>query len=123
LIQWEKNSFGSNNEPVGDGGKIRPETIANISKQHLKETTATNLGEVSAIGNPPLWQPAPYQGQAADAAVEQPETHRMSLRAHLISAVNTAVKTPVIAVVEYNYEQDGSILIPAGASSRERYIV
>jgi hypothetical protein len=56
-------------------------------------------------------------------AVEQPETHRTRLRAHLTSAVNTAVKTPVIAVVEYNYEQDGSILIPAGASSRERYIV
>jgi hypothetical protein len=37
--------------------------------------------------------------------------------------VNTAVKTPVIAVGEYNYEQDGSILIPAGASSREIYIV
>lgn len=39
------------------------------------------------------------------------------LRAHLTSAVSTAVKTPVIAVIEYNYEQDGEILIPAGAKA------
>jgi Bacterial conjugation TrbI-like protein len=37
------------------------------------------------------------------------------LRAHLESAVNTAVKTPVVAVVEYNYERDGEIIVPAGA--------
>ncbi len=39
------------------------------------------------------------------------------LRAHLTSAVGTAVKTPVVAVIEYNYEQDGEILIPAGAKA------
>ena len=37
------------------------------------------------------------------------------LRAHLESAVSTAVKTPVVAVIEYNYERDGEMLIPAGA--------
>jgi hypothetical protein len=36
-------------------------------------------------------------------------------RAHLESTVSTAVKTPVIAVVEYNYERNGEMLIPAGA--------
>ena len=150
------NSFGSNNEPTGDSGKIGPDTIAGTGRQHPKETAATNLGEVPAI-NPPLWQPAPYQGQSPDAAVEQPEETRSErealekaslvfvlnrsgaqgregvvheggeielglglptgtrLRAHLTSAVNTAVKTPVVAVVEYNYEKDGEILIPAGS--------
>ena len=37
------------------------------------------------------------------------------LRAHLESAVSTAVKTPVVAVIEYNYERNGEILLPAGA--------
>lgn len=37
------------------------------------------------------------------------------LRARLESAVSTAVRTPVVAVIEYNYEQNGEIVIPAGA--------
>ena len=36
------------------------------------------------------------------------------LQARLAFAANTAVRTRVIAVVEYNYERDGEILIPAG---------
>jgi hypothetical protein len=36
------------------------------------------------------------------------------LRARLESAVNTAVRTPVVAVVEYNYESRGEIVVPAG---------
>jgi hypothetical protein len=39
------------------------------------------------------------------------------LRARLESAINTAVRTPVVAVVEYNYEQNGEIVIPAGAKA------
>jgi hypothetical protein len=33
----------------------------------------------------------------------------------LESAVSTAVTTPVVAVVEYNYERHGEIVVPAGA--------
>jgi hypothetical protein len=39
------------------------------------------------------------------------------LRARLESAVNTAVRTPVVAVIEYNYEQNGEIVVPAGAKA------
>ena len=39
------------------------------------------------------------------------------LRARLETAVNTAVQTPVVAVIEYNYEQNGEIVIPAGAKA------
>jgi hypothetical protein len=39
------------------------------------------------------------------------------LRARLESAVSTAVRTPVVAVIEYNYEQNGEITIPAGAKA------
>jgi hypothetical protein len=39
------------------------------------------------------------------------------LRARLESAVSTAVRTPVVAVIECNYEQNGEIVIPAGAKA------
>jgi type IV secretory pathway VirB10-like protein len=39
------------------------------------------------------------------------------LRAHLESAASTAVRAPVLAVIEYNYERDGEIVVPAGAKA------
>ena len=39
------------------------------------------------------------------------------LRARLESAASTAVQTPVVAVIEYNYEQNGEIVVPAGAKA------
>src|SRR5207237_8110915 len=39
------------------------------------------------------------------------------LRARLESAVSTAVPTPVVAAIDYNYEQDGEIAVPAGAKA------
>ena len=39
------------------------------------------------------------------------------LVARLQTAVSSAVKTPLIAVIEYNYERDGEIVIPAGTKA------
>jgi len=39
------------------------------------------------------------------------------LRARLESAASTAVRTPVLAVIEYNYERNGEIVVPAGAKA------
>ncbi|MBY0502767.1 MAG: TrbI/VirB10 family protein [Bryobacteraceae bacterium] len=39
------------------------------------------------------------------------------LVARLQSAISSAVKTPVIAVIEYNYERDGEVVIPAGTKA------
>jgi hypothetical protein len=41
----------------------------------------------------------------------------MRLRARLESAASTAVRAPVLAVVEYTYERDGQIVVPAGAKA------
>ena len=41
----------------------------------------------------------------------------MRLRARLDSAASTAVRAPVLAVIEYNYEQNGEIVVPAGAKA------
>jgi hypothetical protein len=149
------NHIGNNSDQQTDGSRIGPGVIANTAKPRPTITTATNLGEVPAFGNPPTWQPAPYQGAAAadvpapaedkrehdaldkpslvfvrnssaTAAQAKPpqETNEVGfglglppgtrLRAHLESAVSTAVKTPIVAVIEYNYEKNGEMLIPAG---------
>ena len=39
------------------------------------------------------------------------------LVARLQTAVSSAVKTPAIAVIEYNYERNGEIVIPAGTKA------
>lgn len=39
------------------------------------------------------------------------------LVARLQGAISSAVKTPVIAVIEYNYERDGEIVVPAGTKA------
>lgn len=39
------------------------------------------------------------------------------LRARLESAASTAVRAPILAVIEYNYEQGGEIIVPAGAEA------
>jgi len=39
------------------------------------------------------------------------------LRARLESALNTAVTMPVVAVIEYDYEQQGEIVVPAGSKA------
>lgn len=39
------------------------------------------------------------------------------LVARLQSVVNSAIKTPIVAAIEYNYEKDGQIVVPAGAKA------
>jgi hypothetical protein len=39
------------------------------------------------------------------------------LRARLESAASTAVRTPVLAVIDYNYEREGEIVVPAGSKA------
>ena len=39
------------------------------------------------------------------------------LSAHLASVLTTAVDDPVIAVIEYSYERDGEIIVPAGTKA------
>jgi hypothetical protein len=57
-------------------------------------------------------EPAPLE-RSANALL--PNGSR--LMARLQSAVSTAVKGPVVAAIEYNYERDGEIIIPAGTNA------
>lgn len=66
----------------------------------------------------------PGSAAARPAVLEQEQDQTLSglapgtrLVARMESAVSTAVKEPVVAVIEYNYERDGEIVVPAGAKA------
>jgi hypothetical protein len=63
--------------------------------------------------------PSPSRRAAAAAVEENPIAMELPagtrLVARLQSVVSSAVKTPVVAAIEYNYERDGEIVVPAGA--------
>jgi Bacterial conjugation TrbI-like protein len=68
--------------------------------------------------------PAPQGNSSSQSATADPDPMiglgmptGTRLRARLESAVSTAVRTPVLAVIEYNYERAGEIIIPAGAKA------
>ena len=89
-------------------------------EQERKEELAANLAQPSMVY---VHQPEPEDPQPA---VEGPKEacdfltwsglqRGTRLAARLETALNTAVNTPVIAVVEYNYQKHGKIVVPAGA--------
>src|ERR1035441_5868272 len=63
----------------------------------------------------------PVSGTAEPALLERKATALLPngsrLVARLQSAVSTAVKAPVVAAIEYNYERDGEIIVPAGTKA------
>jgi type IV secretory pathway VirB10-like protein len=59
--------------------------------------------------------PQPAYMQRKGASTLLPTGSRLVAR--LQNAISSTVKTPAIAVIEYNYEQGGEILIPAGTKA------
>jgi hypothetical protein len=80
-----------------------------LRKPSLVFVRAVQSGPAAA---PTVRMVAQEQGAVLDAL--SPGTR---LVARLESAVSTAVKEPVVAVIEYNYERDGEIVVPAGAKA------
>jgi hypothetical protein len=90
----------------------------------LAETTGTAKTEREAMEKPSMVYvrnvSASHESSQNQQAFSQPQSIGLGLsvgtrlRARLESAASTAVRTPVLAVIEYNYERDGEILIPAG---------
>lgn len=73
--------------------------------------TATPRSTSAASASIPGPQPVLLEGRSSALP------SGMRLIARLQAAVSSAVKTPVIATVEYSYEQDGEIIIPAGTKA------
>ncbi len=100
-------SMPQNSNPTGDGveAKSEREAMDKPSLVFVRNSTAITTA----------LRADPSTGQILDLGIGLPPGTR--LRARLESAVSTAVQTPVVAVIEYNYERDGEIVVPAGAKA------
>jgi len=88
-----------------DLGKAEREAMEKSSLIYVRNVSA-NSGSAQARE---INDPAPELGLGLATGTR--------LRARLESAASTAVRTPVLAVIEYNYERDGEIIVPAGAKA------
>ena len=88
-----------------DLGKAEREAMEKSSLIYVRNVSA-NSGSAQARE---INDPAPELGLGLATGTR--------LRARLESAASTAVRTPLLAVIEYNYERDGEIVVPAGAKA------
>ena len=92
-----------------------PDTTAKQESDDLRKASLVfvrNAQATSPIGNPRV--AAAAMGETSNR-LELPAGTRLVAR--LQSVVTSAVKAPVIAAIEYNYERDGEIVVPAGAKA------
>jgi hypothetical protein len=104
--QWQAPPY----QPGTDGG-AQPGELSKGEKEALEKSSVAYVRNVSASqsGSPKLANTEPM----IDLGL--PTGSR--LRARLESAASTAVRTPVLAVIDYNYEHEGEIIVPAGAKA------
>ena len=101
---WQAPPYqpGSNGE-TPDVGKAEREAMEKPSLMYVRKASA------SPAGFKTVNDVVPQLGLGLTTGTR--------LRARLESAASTAVRAPVLAVIEYNYERDGEIIIPAGAKA------
>ena len=106
--------------PFGDKWQAQPyeagssTEILDVSKAEREAMEKPSLMYVRKVSTAPTGP--------EDANIAAPElglglATGTRLRARLESAASTAVRAPVLAVIEYNYEQAGEIIVPAGAKA------
>ena len=113
---WQPTPFQPGSQPAELGGG--PTVAAEAAAESRTEHDAMDKASLVFVRNNSS-SAVSAKSQSSDAAIDWgtglvPGTR---LRARLESAVSTAVRTPVVAVIEYNYEQNGEIVIPAGTKA------
>jgi hypothetical protein len=112
-------------------GPDYPEAPA-VPPQENPQKTETDLKKPSLVfvrnANVPANPTMPLErtgSETAAADAKRPDTPTLDsilpagtrLVARLESPVSTAVAAPVVAAIEYNYERDGEIVVPAGSKA------
>ncbi|MGB8061321.1 MAG: hypothetical protein WCF26_05460 [Candidatus Sulfotelmatobacter sp.] len=103
---YQPGSGAGNGAETPDLGKAEREAMEKSSLIYVRSASASSA---SAQARELFNNQAPELGLGLATGTR--------LRAHLESAASTAVRTPVLAVIEYNYERDGEIIVPAGAKA------
>lgn len=113
--QWQPAPYQPGQAPAASSSNLPPVSDATQARSEHDALDKTSLvfvkNSTSSSGN----QKPPDIAPAIDIGIGLAPGTR--LRARLESAVNTAIRTPVVAVIEYNYEQNGEIVVPAGAKA------
>jgi hypothetical protein len=107
---WQAPPYQAGAAPAGIDGT----DLGKAGRDAMEKSSLVYVRNVSGSG------PGPQTQQGI--SIETPETSLglctgTRLRARLESAASTAVRAPVLAVVEYTYERDGQIVVPAGAKA------
>ena len=140
-IERTKSPHLAQSQSLGKSAQL-PKTLSGIGKFEEPDTSPNRQGKWTP---PPYGSESPQNQQAekkAEDALSQPSlvftAHEQAVphsgsksqtvrpnnlglapgyhvAARLESMATTAVHAPVVAVVEYNYERDGEVIIPAGA--------
>jgi hypothetical protein len=92
-----------------------PARGADMDKVEREAMEKSALAYVSKTS--PKLAPDPTPANDAGPEFESGLATGTRLRARLESPASTAVRTPVIAVIEYNYELNSEIVVPAGAKA------
>jgi len=101
---WQAPPYQSGTSAeIADVGKAEREAMEKPSLIYVRKASASPAGFQS------LNNAEPQLGLGLATGTR--------LRARLESAASTAVRAPVLAVIEYNYERDGEIIVPAGAKA------
>ena len=107
--QWEAPPYQPGTESsahAADPGKTERDALEQASLVYVRKGAISQGGVTSQNV---MVEPEPVIGLGLPTGTR--------LRARLESAVSTAVRTPVLAVIEYNYERAGEIIVPAGAKA------
>jgi Bacterial conjugation TrbI-like protein len=106
---WQAPPYQAGAAPVGidaDLGKAEREAMEKSSWVYVRTVAATQT-ESQSRDRMNLMTPEIGLGLSTGTR----------LRARLESAASTAVRAPVLAVIEYTYEGEGQIIVPAGAKA------
>jgi len=104
----EQYAMHGTNPPPVDGHA----ELAAASEDDLKKPSLVFV-RAQASGGPGVSAHRAVEAQPTLAIDALPVGTRLVAR--LQAPVSTAVAAPVVAVIEYNYEQDGQIILPAGS--------
>jgi len=99
---WEPAPYQGNAPESAANSRAEREEMEKASLVFVHTTSSSQPGVTAFAATPELGLGLPPGAK---------------LRARLESAVNTAVQTPVVAVIEYNYERNGEIVAPAGSKA------
>ena len=105
--------FGDNWQapPYEVGSSAGAPDVSKAEREALEKPSVIYVRKVPAVPT------GPETANEGAAEMSLGLTTGTRLRAHLESAASTAVRAPVLAVIEYNYEQGGEIIVPAGAKA------